>query len=180
MLVRRLLILFGAASLVVTSCTDGDDDAALPPTTSEAATASTTAATAASLANEPNPGDEPGSTTAEAMTVPRDATQELRALLGTPGPTVERADELALAVAEGLIAGAADCEAGPPTATVVSVTPGEPTFAVIEFREGCDDSVAGVRYDLAMDGDDSSGWAIVAATRQDICRRGEAGGDLCV
>ena len=114
------------------------------------------------------------------MTAPRDATQELRDLLGTPGPTVERADELALAVAEGLIAGAADCEAGPPTATVVSVTPGEPTFAVIEFREGCDDSVAGVRYDLAMEGDDSSGWAIVAATRQDICRRGEGGGDLCV
>ena len=49
----------------------------------------------------------------------------------------------------------------------------------ISFK-GCDDSVAGVRYDLAMEGDDSSGWSIVAATRQDICRRGEGGGELCV
>ena len=166
MLGRRFVILFGATALIVTSCTDGDDDSTLPPTTSQAAPASTLPS-------------EPGSAS-EAMTAPRDATQELRDLLGTPGPTVERADELALVVAEGLIAGAADCEAGPPTATVVSVTPGEPTFAVIELREGCDDSVAGVRYDLAMEGDDSSGWGIVAATRQDICRRGVGGGELCV
>jgi hypothetical protein len=165
-LARRLIILLGATALVATSCSDSDNDS-LPPTTSVAAPAST-------RANEPN------SASGESMTAPRDATQELRDLLGTPGPTVERADELALAVARGLIAGAGDCEAGPPTATVVSVTPGEPTFAVIEFREGCDDSVAGVRYDLAMEGDDSSGWGIVAATRQDVCRRGEGGGALCV
>ena len=151
---------------MVTSCNDGDDDATSVPTTSQAAPAST-------FLNGPGSTSEP-------MTAPRDATQELRDLLGTPGPTVERADELALAVAEGLIAVAAECEAGPPKATVVSVTPGEPTFAVIELREGCDDSVVGVRYDLAMEGDDSSGWGIVAATRQDICRRGEGGGELCV
>ncbi len=167
MLGRRLVILFGAIALIVTSCTDGDDDSVLPPTTS---------AGGAGL----HPPERGGLGPSEAMTAPRDATQELRDLLGTPGPTVERADELALAVAEGLIAGAADCEAGPPTATVVSVTPGEPTFAVIELREGCDDAVAGVRYDVAMEGDDSAGWAIVAATRQDICHRGVGGGELCV
>jgi hypothetical protein len=51
---------------------------------------------------------------------------------------------------------------------------------VIEVREGCDDSIAGARYDLAMEGDDTTGWGIVAASRQDICRRGEGGGELCV
>ena len=104
----------------------------------------------------------------------------VNAILFQPLP-VERPEELAQAVADALVVEPPDeqCEAGPPTAVVASVTPGEPAFAVVDLRVGCDDSVAGARYDLAMEGDDSLGWVISSATRQDICRRGTGGEDLC-
>jgi hypothetical protein len=176
----RLLTFIGLGVLaLVPACSSDDDDSdggAVPASTTAAASDSTSAA----------PGDGTATTPAarapeEPMTVPRDATDEIVDLLGTPGPSVERPEELAQAVADALVVEPPDeqCEAGPPTAVVASVTPGEPAFAVVDLRVGCDDSVAGARYDLAMEGDDSLGWVISSATRQDICRRGTGGEDLC-
>ena len=155
--------------LVVTSCSDDDDGGG---------GVSSTVTSVPSATGDPGSSVDPGDAT---LTAPRDATSEIRDLLGTPGPTVATADELAAAVADALVAAAAvnECETGPPTAVVSSVTPGEPTFAVVEISVGCDDSVAGSRYDLAMEPDDSTGWALSSSTRQDICSRG-VDGDVCV
>ena len=179
---RSRILVIGTvfAALFVASCGDdaADERAGTEPPSSASATttapaqAATTAATDAAATEAPT-------TSAPALTTARDATAEIADLLGSPGPVVERPDDLAQAVADALVASGSDCEAGPPTATVVSVTPGEPAVAVIVLMAGCDDSVGGARYELTMEGDDTSGWGVAAATRQDICLRG-ASADLCV
>ena len=174
--VTRQLTIIGLALLALVPACSSDDDG-----DAEAASTTPAAGAAVSGSGDGTATTPVGSTPTEPMTVPRDATDEIVDLLGTPGPTVERPEELAQAVADALVVEPSDsqCEAGPPTAVVASVTPGEPTFAVVEVRVGCDDSVAGARYDLAMEGDDSLGWVVSSATRQDICRRGSGGDDLC-
>ncbi|MGD9705421.1 MAG: hypothetical protein AB7Q42_04245 [Acidimicrobiia bacterium] len=169
MLIPRALCVAAATLLLGTACSDDDDGNG--DGSSVSTTIAGSRATSSPAASELGPADT--------MTTPRDVTQQVRDLLGTPGPTVGEPDELARTVADALVAGAAECESGAATATVESLTVGEPAFAVIEVEEGCDDSVAGARYDLAMEPDDSSGWVVVTATRQDVCVRGVAG-DVCV
>ena len=165
----RCVAVMGFGLLMVVPACSSDDEGAASPSTN------------ATVVDTTGSGDSAATTPAEPMTVARDATAEVADLLGTPGPAVERPEELAQALADALTVEPPDeqCEAGAPTAVVTSVTPGEPTFAVVGVRVGCDDAVAGARYDLAMEGDDSLGWALSSATRQDICKRGTGGGDLC-
>ena len=64
-------------------------------------------------------------------------------------------------------------------AQVIWVAPSEPAAAAIEARGLCDDSVAGVWYEIAIEGDDQLGWVAATATTQNICARGVSG-SVCV
>ncbi len=60
-------------------------------------------------------------------------------------------------------------------AQVVWIQPSDPAAAAIEVNGLCDDSVAGVWYEVTIEGDDQLGWVIATATKQDICGRGVSG-----
>jgi len=144
-----------------------------PPTTTPATSPPTTATTTSA-------STLPSLVPPQAYTAAADATAEIKALIGTPGPVVNKPGELTDAVAALLVKAASGCDVAPKTAT--STKGGEPAIGTIEIRTGCDDSVGGVRYVLTMEGDDTSGWGVASATRSNLCIRGVSvtDADLCV
>ena len=112
------------------------------------------------------------------LTSPVDATAEVHELLGDPPPAAQTAPEVARHLAIALTRQHEGCDVLT-IAQVIWVAPSEPASAAIEVRGLCDDAVAGIWYEITIEGDDQLGWVAATATKQEICARGVSGA-VCV
>ena len=108
------------------------------------------------------------------LTPPVDATTEVLAIVGSPAPPAQTSTDAARHLATKLTGQREGCEVFT-VAQVVWIQPSDPAVAAIEVNGLCDDSVAGVWYEVTIEGDDQAGWVIATATKQDICGRGVSG-----
>ena len=158
------VVLVACACLLGAGC--GDDAA----TTSTAASTEVTAGTKYTATGSTTTGATDGEFTPE-----RDAMAQVEAILSPP-PVVAMPHELAQRVADAIAPQGEGAEGG--SVKIAGVETGEPSMVRIEVRGLADDSVAGYDLELTLDPDDSLGWAVVAATRRDLCSRGVSG-SLC-
>jgi hypothetical protein len=110
--------------------------------------------------------------------VTEDITEQIRALepQWTGGqPDVQYED----ALAQLLVAGDGDGECASTARTFPNYSPGDGPF-YIELRQFCDDSGAGVWYEVSVVGPMPDGSLTGRATRRSLCRRGVAQDGLCV
>ena len=117
-------------------------------------------------------------TTPHLLTPPVDATAEIRQVLGEPPPAAQTAAEAARNLAIALTRQHEGCEVLT-IAQVIWIAPSEPASAALEVRGLCDDAVAGLWYEVTIEGDDQLGWVVATASKQDICARGVSG-TVCV
>ena len=158
---RTCSVLAACTCLLGTGC--GDDDATTSTSTPEQTSTTTTAATTTGA-------------TDGVFTPERDAMAQIEAILSPP-PVVAMPHELGQKVVDAIAPEGEGAEGG--SVKLAGVEMGEPSMVLIEVRGLADDSVAGYDLELTLDPDDSLGWAVVAATRRDLCSRGVSG-NLCV
>jgi hypothetical protein len=156
---RACVLVVACICLLGAGC--GDDDA----TTSTSSPAATSTATSTTTTGA----------TDGVFTPRRDAMEQVEAILSPP-PIVTDARELAQKVADAIAPEGEGAEGA--SVRIAGVEQGEPSLALIEVRGLADDSVAGYDLQLTLEPDDSLGWAVVAATRRDLCSRGVSG-TLC-